>query len=78
MYMAVKGVVFDVTEGKSKSTAYWYTESWINDRLTQLIVADFYGLGAPYNALVGKDCTRAVAKMSLEEEDLTDDLVSSP
>ncbi|XP_028676573.1 neudesin [Erpetoichthys calabaricus] len=50
IYMAVKGVVFDVTSGK-----------------------DYYGRGAPYNALAGKDSTRAVAKMSLEPEDLTHD-----
>uniref|UniRef100_A0A8D0HH43 Neudesin neurotrophic factor n=1 Tax=Sphenodon punctatus TaxID=8508 RepID=A0A8D0HH43_SPHPU len=48
IYIAVKGVVFDVTSGK-----------------------EFYGKGAPYNALVGKDSTRAVAKMSLDPEDLT-------
>ncbi|MBN3313872.1 NENF protein, partial [Atractosteus spatula] len=52
IYMAVKGVVFDVSTGK-----------------------DFYGKGAPYNALTGKDCTRAVAKMSLDPEDLTYDTV---
>ncbi|XP_078085951.1 neudesin [Mustelus asterias] len=51
IYMAVKGVVFDVTLGK-----------------------EFYGKDSPYNALVGKDSTRAVAKMSLESEDLTHDL----
>ncbi|XP_029348956.1 neudesin [Echeneis naucrates] len=34
---------------------------------------EFYGRGAPYNALVGKDSTRAVAKMSLAPEDLTSD-----
>ncbi|MGH0142607.1 UNVERIFIED_CONTAM: hypothetical protein FKN15_050077 [Acipenser sinensis] len=50
IYMAVKGVVFDVSSGK-----------------------DFYGKDAPYNALVGKDSTRAVAKMSLEPDDLTSD-----
>ncbi|KAM8916173.1 neudesin [Spinachia spinachia] len=50
IYMAVKGVVFDVTKGK-----------------------EFYGHGAPYNALVGKDATRAVAKMSLDPADLTSD-----
>ncbi|XP_051867818.1 neudesin [Pristis pectinata] len=50
IYMAIKGVVFDVTLGK-----------------------EFYGKGAPYNALVGRDSTRAVAKMSLESKDLTHD-----
>ncbi|XP_060939070.1 neudesin [Limanda limanda] len=50
VYMAVKGVVFDVTRGK-----------------------EFYGKDAPYNALVGKDSTRAVAKMSLDPADLTSD-----
>ncbi|XP_029937931.1 neudesin [Myripristis murdjan] len=50
IYMAIKGVVFDVTKGK-----------------------EFYGKGAPYNALVGKDSTRAVAKMSLQPADLTSD-----
>ncbi|XP_004082828.1 neudesin [Oryzias latipes] len=51
IYMAVKGVVFDVTKGK-----------------------EFYGKNAPYNALTGKDSTRAVAKMSLNPEDLTSDI----
>ncbi|XP_070777065.1 neudesin [Enoplosus armatus] len=50
IYMAVKGVVFDVTKGK-----------------------EFYGKDAPYNAMVGKDSTRAVAKMSLDPTDLTSD-----
>lgn len=50
IYMAVKGVVFDVSKGK-----------------------EFYGKDAPYNALVGKDSTRAVAKMSLNPADLTSD-----
>lgn len=50
IYMAVKGVVFDVTSGK-----------------------EYYGMGSSYNALAGKDCTRAVAKMSLEPEDLISD-----
>lgn len=47
IYMAVKGVVFDVTSGKK-----------------------FYGKNSVYNALVGKDATRAIAKMNLDEEDL--------
>uniref|UniRef100_A0A3P9AMP9 Cytochrome b5 heme-binding domain-containing protein n=1 Tax=Esox lucius TaxID=8010 RepID=A0A3P9AMP9_ESOLU len=51
IYMAIKGVVFDVTMGK-----------------------EFYGKGAPYNVLVGKDSTRAVAKMSLDPADLTSDI----
>ncbi|CAL8297738.1 unnamed protein product [Arctogadus glacialis] len=50
IYMAIKGVVFDVTKGKG-----------------------FYGKGAAYNALVGRDSTRAVAKMSLDPADLTPD-----
>ncbi|CAB1335701.1 unnamed protein product [Coregonus sp. 'balchen'] len=44
IYMAIKGVVFDVTMGK-----------------------EFYGKDGPYNALVGKDCTRATG---LTEEQL--------
>ncbi|CAJ1074582.1 neudesin [Xyrichtys novacula] len=51
IYMAVKGVVFDVSKGK-----------------------EFYGKDAPYNALVGRDSTRAVAKMSLDPADLTSDI----
>ncbi|KAK2160266.1 hypothetical protein LSH36_137g06102 [Paralvinella palmiformis] len=35
---------------------------------------DFYAPGASYNALTGKDCTRAVAKMSLDEKDLNGDI----
>lgn len=38
--------------------------------------AEFYGKDAPYNVLVGKDSTRAVAKMSLDPSDLTSDIVS--
>ncbi|XP_040207407.1 neudesin [Rana temporaria] len=34
---------------------------------------DFYGKGASYNALAGKDASRGVAKMSLDPEDLTYD-----
>lgn len=41
-----------------------------------LLFLEFYGKGAPYNALVGKDSTRAVAKMSLDPADLTYDTVS--
>lgn len=41
-----------------------------------LPTAEFYGKDAPYNALVGKDSTRAVAKMSLDPADLTSDTVS--
>ncbi|XP_077476390.1 neudesin [Stigmatopora argus] len=51
IYMAIKGVVFDVSTGK-----------------------EFYSKDAPYNALVGKDSTRAVAKMSLLAEDMTSDI----
>ena len=39
-------------------------------------LTEFYGKGAAYNALVGKDSTRAVAKMSLDPKDLTHDIVS--
>ena len=36
----------------------------------------FYGRDAAYNALAGKDCTRAVAKMSLDVGDLVSSVVS--
>ena len=36
---------------------------------------EFYGKGAAYNALVGRDSTRAVAKMSLDPADMTPDTV---
>ncbi|GFS00563.1 membrane-associated progesterone receptor component 1 [Elysia marginata] len=38
----------------------------------------FYGKDSPYNALVGKDSTRAVAKMSLDPSDLTHDISGLP
>ena len=38
--------------------------------------ADFYGKNAAYNALTGRDASRAIALMSLDPEDLTHDLVS--
>ncbi|XP_069118634.1 uncharacterized protein [Argopecten irradians] len=51
LLMAVRGVVFDVSEGK-----------------------DFYGPGAGYHALVGRDASRAIALWSLEEKDMVHDL----
>ena len=44
--------------------------------VNNICVPDFYAKGKAYNALMGKDCTRAVAKMSLEPDDLTHDIVS--
>ncbi|KAK2495521.1 hypothetical protein MC885_006473 [Smutsia gigantea] len=49
IYMAVKGVVFDVTSGK-----------------------EFYGRGAPYNALAGKDSTRGTGLTAEELKSLDD------
>ncbi|XP_033735142.1 neuferricin homolog [Pecten maximus] len=51
LLMAVRGVVFDVSDGK-----------------------DFYGPGAGYHALVGRDASRAIALWSLEEKDMVHDL----
>ncbi|KAK7827098.1 hypothetical protein U0070_019894 [Myodes glareolus] len=49
IYLAVKGVVFDVSSGK-----------------------EFYGRGAPYNALTGKDSTRGTGLTAKELEALDD------
>ena len=38
-------------------------------------LSEFYGPGEPYNKLTGKDASRAIAKWSVAEEDLNDDLV---
>jgi len=35
---------------------------------------DFYGPGGPYGMFAGKDCTRALAKVSFDPEDFTGDL----
>ncbi|XP_052106538.1 neudesin-like [Mytilus californianus] len=53
VYLAVRGVVFDVTEGK-----------------------DFYGKGAAYNQLAGKDASYAIATWSLEDKDMHHDISS--
>lgn len=51
--MAVRGLVFDVSEGRR-----------------------FYAAGARYHAFAGRDLSRAVARMSLEPADQTDDCTS--
>lgn len=38
--------------------------------------SDFYGPGAPYNCFAGRNATRAMAKLSFEEEDLANPNVS--
>jgi len=43
---------------------------------TIICIVAFYGKSSPYNALTGKDASRGVAKMSLDEADLNNDLVS--
>lgn len=40
-------------------------------------VSEFYGKGSSYNSLVGMDCSKAIAKMSLESADMTHDIVSA-
>lgn len=51
IYVAIKGIVFDVSESKKA-----------------------YGPGGSYNKFTGKDASRAVAKWSMAEEDLNDNL----
>ena len=40
-----------------------------------MLCVDFYGPGMSYQVLAGKDCTQAVAKMSLDPKDLNNDIV---
>lgn len=40
-----------------------------------LLRAEVYGPGGSYNAFTGKDASRAIAKWSMKEEDLNDNLV---
>ena len=35
---------------------------------------DFYGPGGPYGMFAGKDCTRALAKVSFDPQDFTGDM----
>lgn len=51
IYVAVKGRIFDVTNGKS-----------------------FYGPGGAYAMFAGKDASRALAKMSKNDEDVSPSL----
>ena len=39
------------------------------------LCAEVYGRGGSYNAFSGKDASRAIAKWSMSEEDLNDNLV---
>uniref|UniRef100_A0A3B4B8D5 Cytochrome b5 heme-binding domain-containing protein n=1 Tax=Periophthalmus magnuspinnatus TaxID=409849 RepID=A0A3B4B8D5_9GOBI len=55
-----------------------YDGSVVNTHFCRCIISvvgkiKFYGKDAPYNAMVGKDSSRAVAKMSLDPDDLTSD-----
>jgi len=43
--------------------------------MTQRPKLGFYAPGRDYHALLGKDATRGIALLSLEEQDLTDDIV---
>ncbi|KAK9821537.1 hypothetical protein WJX74_009259 [Apatococcus lobatus] len=52
IYLAVQGVVFDVSAGG----------------------ADYYGEGAGYHVMAGREVARALACMSLKQEDCTSDL----
>lgn len=51
LLIAIKGYVYDVTQGR-----------------------DFYGPGGPYGMFAGRDCTRALAKMSFDPADFTGSL----
>lgn len=53
IYVALKGIVYDVTEAR-----------------------DMYGAGSGYNCFAGREASRAMAKLSFDEEDLANHDVS--
>ncbi|XP_059377157.1 neudesin [Carassius carassius] len=76
IYMAIKGVWkrLDIVYIITFSSPFCAGVSYLcGNPVVFLSFSEFYRKGAAYNALVGKDSTRAVAKMSLEPADLTHD-----
>ena len=41
-----------------------------------VLIVEFYGAGGKYNVFAGRDASRALAKWSMSEEDMNDNLVS--